>query len=269
MGFSNNINFVEAQGGLGTTAPGTDYISSMVFKSSTTPSGFTFSKAVEVFSLTQAENLGIVGGFADETAAKSLVTVSATASTGDTINITIVEPSIHSTFNSVSLGTYTVKSTDVTSFGSLATSLSNFINVNTVNSGYSATTATGASFSIVARTGLGTTINGTTPTVTFSGVHSITTGAFSGGVNSIRMQEWYQVSEFFRMNPTGVLWVDYETSYGTFTFLNTIQAQAGNYIKQFALFNVGTTASAAIQTDLNEINSACNTLFQPGYAPLI
>lgn len=266
MAFNNNINFVEAQGQLGSTAPGTDYISSMVFKTATTPSGFTWSVAQEIFSLVQAQNLGIVGGFADETAAKSLVTVSATGSIGNTINITVVEPDINSTFNSVNIGTYTVQSIDTTT-QTLATNLSNFINAGT--SGYSATTPVGGSFSLVAVTGLGTTINSTSPTVTTTAGTTVTAAAFSGGVNSVRMSEWYQISEFFRMNPTGVLWVDYEQTYGQYKCLSLIQSQAGNYINQFALFNSGATTSAGITTDTAAINSVCNTLFQPGYAPAV
>lgn len=268
MAFSNNINFVQAQGGLGSTAPGTDYISSIVFKASTTPSGFTWSNAIEVFSLVQAQNLGIVGGYADETAATSKLTVTATGSSGNTVNLTVVEPSINGTFNSVNIGTYTVQITDTT-VQTLATSLSNFINTNTQNNGFSATTPVGGSFSLVAQTGLGTTINGTSPTITETAGTTVTGAAFSGGVNSVRMAEWYQVSEFFRMNPTGVLWIDYEQALGTFTFLNTVQSQAGNSINQFGVYNIGATTSAEITSDLNNINTQLVNLFQPGYAPAV
>ncbi len=267
MAFSNNITFIEAQGGLQTPLPGTDYISGMVFKNSTSiPSGFTYSTAIPIFSVAQAQSLGIVAGFADETAAKSLITVSATGSAGATINVTVVEPTINSTYNSVNLGTYTVLSTDTTD-QILATSLSNFINIQ--GTGYSANTPVGGSFSLTARTGLGTTINGTSPTITETSGPTVTAAAFSAGVNSKRMFEWYQISQFFAMNPNGVLWVDYETSFGNFNCLNVVQTQASNNINQFGIFNVGATTSAEIQADVNSLNTIAQTLFQPGFAPVV
>ena len=57
----NNINITYAPSGLGSPAPGEDFISSMIFYATAYPSGFTGStKTFEVFSVVDAENLGIV-----------------------------------------------------------------------------------------------------------------------------------------------------------------------------------------------------------------
>lgn len=270
MAFQNNIEFTLGQGGLQTPQPGTDYVSGIVFVSATLPSGFSYSTAQEVLSLVQAQSLGIVGNFADETAATAHITISATGAAGSTTAITVVEPSVNGTYNTVSIGTYTLTSSDASgTINSLASNISNFINTQYATTGYSAGTPTGASFSITARVGLGTIINGTTPTIVNTGYSGVSAASFSGGINSVRMAEWYQISEYFRMNPNGVLWVDYESSYSSFNCLNVVQQQSGNLVNQFGVYNIGATTSAQITTDLNNIQSVAKTMFQPGYAPAV
>lgn len=260
MAFGSNITFNFAQGGLNIAPAGTDYISGIVFKAATTPSGFTWSNAQAIFSLSQAESLGIYGNYQDETAATSRITVSATGSAGNTVNIAVVQPSINSTFQSINLGTYTLTSNDTT-VSTLATDLSNFINSSTNTTGYSATAPVGGTFSIVAVTGEGTILNGTTPTITISGIGTtVSAAAFSGGVNSVRAVENYQISEFFRMNPNGQLWVDYEQNFGTYQCLNTLQVQSGGLINQVGIYNIGATTSAEIIADFGALQVACTTL---------
>lgn len=260
MAFNNQIQFTYTQGGLNTPPPGIDFISGIVFKSSTTPSGFTWSTPLEILSVSQAESLGIYGNYQDETAATSKITVTATGSAGSTVAISIAVPSINSTYQTVNFGTYTLTSSDASgSLNSLATNLSTFISSQFNTTGYQSGTATGASFSITATVGEGTILNGTTPTITNSGV-TVTAAAFSGGVNSVRAEEHYQISEYFRMNPNGQLWVDYETSLGSFAALNTLQIASGNNINQVGVYNVGATTSAGINSDLGALQTQCVTL---------
>ncbi len=136
MAFNNSLTFTLEQGGLNTPQPGIDYVSGMIFKNATSiPSSFTYSTGQAIYSLVQAQNAGIVGNYSDETASKSLITVSATSSVGSTTTITIVEPSINGTYNTVTIGTYTTQASDVTLEG-LATSISSFINTQFSNTGY-------------------------------------------------------------------------------------------------------------------------------------
>lgn len=268
MAFSNNIQIQLGNGGTNQPQPGFDYISGMIFKTSNPPSGFTYSVAQEIFSVAQAESMGIFGNYTDETRATSKITISATGVSGDTINVKVIEPSINGTFNTVNIGTFTLNSSD-TSNNQTATDLSAYINTQYALTGYQAGTPIGGSFSMSARSGLGTIINGTTPVITVASVGTLaaSAGAFSGGINSIRAGEHYQISEFFRQSPNGILWVDFETSFGTYQCIQTIQNQASNSIRQIGIFDSGATVSAGILSDIGAINSQCVTLFN-NYAPV-
>lgn len=260
MAFDKNITYQLGQGGLGTPQPGQDYISGIIFTSNTVPSGFSYSVAKEVFSLVNAETLGILGDYSDETKASSKLTVGATISVGTAITIAINEPDINGTINPLTLANYTVQAADTTQ-AALANNLATAINIGT--SGYSAGSVTGASFSVTARTGVGPVVNGTTLTITGA---SLSPTSFSGGVASPRIVENYQISEFFRLNPNGVLWVMYQSSVGTFTNLNLLQNQSGNSIRQFGVYNASATQSGGITTDCDNLQAACTTMFG-NYSP--
>lgn len=266
MAFSNSIQFVLGQGGLNTPQPGTDYVSAMVFVSPTLPSGFSYSVAQELFSVQDAVAAGIVGNYSDETAASTKLSLSGTYSAGVSINITVVEPAINSTTNTVNIGTYVTTASD-SSLSGFATNLTNFINTSFASSGYSGTSAT-ASLNLVARSGLGTLLNGVSPTITITGstFSYVSAVAFEGGINSKMIEFYYQISEFFRANQNGVLWVDFETSYGTFNCLNSVQNQANNYINQFAVYNSASSAPNQIKADCDAIQLVATTLFN-AYAP--
>ena len=60
---ANNITLTKGPGGLGRPLPGQDFISGYLHYSSTLPSGFTPSRIQEVFSVAEAEALGIVTTF--------------------------------------------------------------------------------------------------------------------------------------------------------------------------------------------------------------
>lgn len=269
MSFNNNINITYAQGNLGTPLPGEDYISGILFKAATVPTGFSYSIPKLLFSVTDAVNAGIVGDYSDETRATSKITVSATGSYGDTVTITVVEPDINSTYTTTTIGTYTMGSSTLadTTLNNAATNIANLINSKYSTTGYSAGTPTGGSFSMSAKSGLGTIINSTTPTITNVGGVSVAAAAFSGGVNSIRKEENYQISEFFRQNPNGYLWVNYESTLGSFTGIQTLQTAASNKIRQIGVYNSAATTSGNITADLDAIQAVCNTLFS-AYAPL-
>ncbi len=255
MAFGRNIQFVLGQGGIGTPQPGQDYISGMIFTANTVPTGFSYSVGQEIFSVVNAENLGIVGDYSDETKASSRFTLSATVSTGTVITILVNEPDINSSINQVTLTTYTAQSTDTT-LAALGTSIANSINIG--NSGYSATTVVGASFSVSGRVGVGPVINTVTPVVT--GI-TLSQTAFSGGLASTRIVEHYQISEFFRLNPNGVLWVMYQTTPNIWGNINLLQNQSSNSIRQFGVYNVAGTQSSGITTDLDNIQVVGNTMF--------
>ena len=86
----NDIVINKSQGGLGRPLSGSDYISGMVLYSGTLPSGFTTTyNKKQILSLAQAESLGILNDYSDETKATGKYVISAEGATGDTATITI------------------------------------------------------------------------------------------------------------------------------------------------------------------------------------
>ena len=106
----NKISFERGTAGLGRPLAGSDHISGMLFYSDTLPSGFgTSDRIKKIFSLADAETLGITDGHISETVATGSVEITNVGSDGDTIEIKVLTPS-----GSVSLGTYTKVSADTT-----------------------------------------------------------------------------------------------------------------------------------------------------------
>ena len=250
----NNIIFKKGQGGLGKPLPGKDYISSLLFYTNTLPSGFNSTDRIKaVFSLNEAENLGITNNYSDETQATGVYTVSGTSSVSDSIELKFLEP----TGVNVSLGSYIAVSGDTPT--TIATALVASINLGTSTHGYSATN-TGAAITIVVRKGLGIYPNGgsyLTATIIGTVTGSVTT-AFAGGVASKLALYHYHISEFFRVQPKGKLWLAFYAVPGTYNFteIETIQLFTNGEVRQIGVYvdiNFNKTQTSTIQ-------SVCNTL---------
>ena len=251
MAFGQNITFNLSQNNLGSPQQGLDYVSGIIFVASTLPTGFSYSVAKQIFSVNGAETLGIVGDWSDETLATGTVSVvSGTLSVGTSVTLTIDEPDVNGTLNTLTLGSYT--STAVISGTSFAGSLAN--SVNFTGSGYSATVVgTSSNIQVTAREGVGALINGVSITSSTSSV--ATTTAFVSGVSSVRKLEHYQISEFFRTNINGALWVMYVQSLGDFSAINLMQNQASGEIRQIGIYNNDATANSTITSDLDAIQA--------------
>jgi len=261
----NNIQFILGNGNLGRPQPGFDYVSGYLIYSDTVASGFTHSVAKQIFSVANAESLGIVGNYSDETKAVSTIAVSATGSIGDTCTINITEPAINSTTNLVSIA-YTRQASDTTNT-LLATSIANTVNAS--GTGYSATNA-GATVSISAKSGMGVSLNTGTPVaVVNSGSASIAVATqFTGGVASIMAPLHYQISEFFRMNLNGILWVAFfPTGTTTFEELNNLQSQANGIIRQVMVENASATSTSTMLGDIDKLQARAVELFT-NYTPV-
>lgn len=253
----NNITFVKGKGGLGRPLEGKDFISGLLLYSNSLPSGFDSSNRIkQFFSVDDAESAGIKADFSDETQATGVYTVSAVGANGDSIALQFSEPT-----KTVTLGTYVKVSTDTT-VTAVATAIVSAINALTYVHEYTATNTAGA-ITIVARKGLGIYPNSGTPLVavitgTIAG--SVTT-AFTGGVASKLAVFHYHISEYFRMQPKGQLYVGIYAVPSTYTFeeISTMQQSPlvnGN-IRQIGVFAGDLTYSAAQTTT---IQSVCNTL---------
>jgi hypothetical protein len=231
----NDISFVKGQGGLGRPLPGQDFISAMVFyaANSSLPSGFTVnSRIIKCFSITDAENAGILPDYDDETPATGTITVTGVGTNGNSITINVLEP-----FGKlVALGTYIKVVGDATT-ANVATSIAAAINANTATTGYSATVA-GSVVTITARPGLGVFLNSATPMSTvIVGTLAVTLAQFVGGVFSLQSEWHYHILRFFTIQQGGVLYVGIYPIIAPYTFTEilTMQQYALGAIRQFGV----------------------------------
>ena len=251
----NNITFNLGQGGLGRPLPGEDYISGLLFYAATLPSGFSSSNRIKkVLSLADAVALGITNTHIGETKATATYLVSNKGATGDTVKITVAEPSA-----TVTLCNYTTVAGDSTPT-LLAASLAAAINAGTATHGYTAVAATGT-ITITARPGLGVFLNSGTPyVVTIVGtVAGTLTQSVVAGVAS-KIDVWYyHVSEFFRLQPKGILYIGIYTvpTPYTFTEITTMQNFANGKIRQIGVYK---DSAAFASADITAIDGVCKTL---------
>jgi hypothetical protein len=256
----NDVTFNLGQGGLGRPLPGSDYISAMLFYTGTLPSGFSSSDRIKkIFSVEDAEDLGILDTYADETAATATYTFTNVGADGDTVKLTIAEPAA-----TISLGTYTKVAADST-VTLLAVSYVALINAGTLTHGYTATNLAGV-VTIVARPGLGVFLNTGTPVVativgTIAGtVAQFGAGALVDGVASLQAPWHYHISEYFRMQPKGVLYLGFYAVPSTYDFsdLTTMQNFANGEIRKAFVYADGTTYTSA---KANAAQLVCTNLF--------
>lgn len=244
-------------GGLGRQQPGEDYISGMIFKQSSLPSGFGSSDRIKkVTNLAEAEALGIVNTHADETKATGgNVAISGTGATGDVWTIKITPAGA----SQIILGTYTEQTGDTTA--TIATGLFNNVNLNTINHGFTATNSVASNVALVAADKLGAAINTTGLVSASTGAGTSTDTQFSGGVGSIIAINYYHVSEFFALAQKitglaqGILYIGIYTSYNG-SQLGLLQNFASGKIRQIGVFLPDTFASSMV----TQSQTYCTTL---------
>lgn len=246
-----NVTFVEGQGGLGRSLPGQDYISGMVFYTASLPSGFTTStRTQQIFSIIQAQNLGITNNYSDETRSTATYLVTNAGAAGDTISFSVVEPK-----GAVLLGSYT-RTSAATTVALVAVDIAAAINSLTLAHGYTATVAT-ATITITARKGLGVFLNSGTPysTVIVGTIAGTLTQNVVPGVASLLAIYWYHISEYFRIQPQGNLYVGFYAIPSSYIFaeVTTMQNFSGGIIRQFAVYINGSAYSSTYITNANAV----------------
>lgn len=257
-----NITFKKGSGGLGRPLAGQDHFSGMVFYAAALPSGFTtLNNILKFLSLTDAETAGINLNYTDETPATGTYLVTAVGANGDTITISVVEPN----GVTVILGTY-VKASGQTTATAVGTAIAAAITAGTLTHGYSATANTGT-VSITARKGLGVFLNAGTPlVVTIVGTIAGTLTQFSGGVASRTAIYHYHISEFFRIQPKGVLWVGiFPVPGGSYTFaeLVTLINFSTGTIRQLGIYKDGSAFATADMTLIQALLLTLETAHKP------
>ena len=272
-----NINFVKSTSGLGRALPGTDYVSGYAHyypSGGTLPTGFTSSDRIKkIFSVADAETLGITDTHLGETAAVAKCVISGTPAAGNTVSITYTGILGIETV----LATYTLTSADAVSATTAATGIAAAINAGTQTHGFSATNVVSGSPSanllVTTKSGEGIFPNSGTPyasTITGGTIGTWTqpTGASSTvlGVASWIDTLHYHISEYFRIQAKGEMYVGlYEEEASTYTFaaLTLMQNYASGAIKQMAVFEKNVVFAAAQCAALQAIATANEAVYKP------
>lgn len=258
----NDITINRGQGGLGRPLEGTDYVSGLLFYSGSLPSGMSSSDRIKVvYSVEDAEGYGITDLHVGETKAVAKVAIAGTPAAGDTVTITYA--GIDGTVTV--LPTYTLTSGDAVSATTAAAALAVAINLLTITTGFSATSAVG-DLLITTKGGEGVFPNSGTPyvatktgTLTATVTQPTGSGSTVLGVASDIDILHYHISEYFRLQPKGKLYVDVEATadFGTFAKITTLQNYAQGEINLLGVYQKHT---AFATSQCNGIQSVCTTL---------
>lgn len=266
---ANDVIFNKGQGSLGRPLAGTDYVSAALFYSATLPSGFTSSDRIKiVYSVEDAENLGIVDTSADATASTATYAVTNKGAVGDTHKLTCaiidsVNPTAaKSALGTVTLASYTQVAADIVSVTTSGDRLAAEINLGTPTHGFSASAALGT-VTITAPKNQGVFLNSGTPYVskvvgTLAG--TLTQNVVAGVASEIAIMH-YHVSEFFRIQPKGKLYVGiYATADATtFASVTLMQNFAQGEIKQMGIYQKTTAFATSQTTTLQAVLDALET----------
>jgi hypothetical protein len=252
---ANKVNINIKSGGLGRPLQSTDHVSGLAwYTTATLPTGYTNSNRIkQVFSVSEAADLGITNTHLGETRATGTTTITATGATNETLIIKVAEwDDTVTIYKFTQDGTYTTPS-------AIASVINTNINDTTAIHGYTSTVSTSA-LTISAPAGTGTGGNSFTFSNIYSGALSATTSAFANGAYSNMDLLYYNVQEYFRNQPQGNLFVGIFSSTTDYSEVTTMQNLAEGAIVQCGVYtqsNFTTTAVGYLQTvaDLNYTNN--------------
>lgn len=255
----NDVVFTYRQGGLGYPTPNYDHYSGMIFYDDTLPAGFGASDRIKLItSVQQAEDLGLVDTHTDETKATGgQATMTAIGAIGTTWTIKIGDAII---------ATFDVTAAETT-VDLLAAALRTAINAGTSDHGIVAAGAT-AVVTLAIPTGWGICGNGATHNAiafTNSGVGAATVVQASAGVGSKLAVFHYHISEFFRMQPKGILYVGIYAVPATFdgAEIKTVQDFSEGKIRQMAIYHSDDTFTSGQITSIQTILDTIHTEHRP------
>lgn len=252
----NDITINRGQGGLGRALDGEDYYSGILFYTDNNPIGTT---QAQILSLQQAEDLGIVGDYSDETTASVTFIVDNDGSTGDTVKLISPEPSGNVTICNVSFPS------SVNGDGSLQASyIADAINSGTRNHGYNAI-ATTSTVEIFYRKGLGIYPNTNPIFCQQTGDIDFLFVSTNNGIASEKAVWHYHISEYFRLQPSGNLRVYFAPLSGNaydYAELGVMQGSATGKLRQVGVYvaNTGAQIVSDVASVIGGVQAQCNTL---------
>lgn len=264
----NDIIFVKGQGGLGRPLAGEDYISSLLFYTddNNLPSGFTTTDRIkQFFSLQDAEAAGILNDYEDATASSATYDVTNAGTVGDTIKITGVDPLGKQTV----LASYKTVSGDDAS--DIAFNLATQINAGTISTGYTADTD-GTELIVVFPKKFGSYPNSGTPLIVtiVGGITGTLTLNLTSGYHSRNAIWHYHISEYFRLQPKGNLYVgifSYPTTWD-FEEITTMQTYANGKIRQVGVYVKWRNFASNADADIQAIDAQIKTYNDANHKPL-
>jgi len=229
------ITFIRQEGGLGRPLAGNDHISSHIFYTAgNLPSGFGSSDRIKkIFSVADAEALGILADHADETKGTGGQTVISGVWAADETATIKVDGGV--------LALFTVLTGSV-AISDVVAGLVAAVNAETTSGrkhGWTAADVGGTDVVLTQPAKLG--IKNNTAGITFeetaagSGAGAVT--QFSSGVGSYFAVMHYHISEYFRLQPKGVLYVGiFAQAAYTGAEIQTVQDFAEGEIKQMGIY---------------------------------
>ena len=245
----NDITINYGQGGLGRALDGEDFYSGILFYTDNNPLNNNSTQA-QILSLQQAEQLGIVGNYSDETPATTTLAVDTAGVTGDTLKIVCPEPNGFVTIADISIPASITGDTN-----DQAEYIANVINSGTRTHGYTATFTT-AFVVITSRAGLGIYPN-SNPILWFqTGTLDVILDDTTNGVASEKAVWHYHIAEYFRLQPSGNLRVYFADITGNafdFAELGYMQGSATGKLRQVAIYLAN--ASKGIVANISLIQS--------------
>lgn len=231
----NDITFVRAEGGLGRPLAGKDHLSGMLFYTAgSLPSGFSSGDRIKkIFSVPEAETLGIVDDHSDETKGTGgKIVIGGTWLADETATILI---------DGAVLAIFTVISGSI-DIADVVTGLKDAINAETntgIKHGWTAEEVSGTDIELTQPDKLGV-VNNTDTHISFIAISVAGTGTetqFTSGLGSYYAILHYHISEYFRLQPKGVLWVGIFAQ-ATFdgTEIETIQNFTNGELRELAIY---------------------------------
>jgi len=254
--------------------PGTDYVSGYIhYYTGTLPSGFTSSDRIKkIFSVADAEALGITDTHLGETAAVAKIVIGGTPAIGDTLAVTYTGIDGLETV----LSAYALVAGEETTTTTAAAAYAAQINALTQTHGFSASNTANSLF-ITTKGGEGIFPNSGTPyaaTVTGANTATLTQPTGSGstvlGVAGFIDIAHYHISEYFRIQPKGELYVGFYAQETTYAFadMTTMQNFAQGAIRQFGVYEKNVAFSAAQCAALQAVCTANEAVYKPFQAIL-
>ncbi len=238
--------------GSGRAAPGFNYYSGGMFYG-TAPSGWASYthplypsvsiKAKQILSPEAAIAAGITPN--TDNTANTWTSTCTIGTAGNNIKITALVPILGATTASVTLCDFALVGSTLSA---QLTEIAAAINANTYLTGFSAT-ASSTVLTLIAPSKYGIYFNTTSPyTFTVTGSSPFVFGTATVGVAgtaSVYADAYYQISEYFRLNQTGNLWIGFISASSSFKEILPLQLASGNLLRQMWIADTDATRGAA------------------------